>query len=167
MHDHLQAIYGKNPVSAFPFETTARSLDFSHEELSAALRKGKMREAVGADQKSHELLVEIGRDEEGSRLLLEWFNKLLRGEEDFPEDWASTLMIIIPKITQPMKPKDLRPICLGSATSKLFSRMLLGRTPPSLPYGAPSQVMGGASIGGLSVVHVPYHAVGAGMDAGQ
>ena len=73
---------------------------------------------------------------------LAWFKRILHGEEDVPEDWSTALMIIIPKIARPVKSKELRPICLGSATSKLFSRMLLGRTLPSLHYGTLSQVMG-------------------------
>ena len=142
VHDHLQGIYGDKPISPFPSVEVESVEDFSREELSEALGKGLMKKAVGADQVSHELLVEIGRDEQGSALLLEWFNKLLHAQEELPEDWSTTIMIILPKISKPATPKDLRPICLGSATSKLFSRMLLRRTMPALKYGTPSQVMG-------------------------
>ena len=38
--------------------------------------------------------------------------------------------------------KQLRPICLGAAANKVFARMLLERTKPSLKYSGPSQNLG-------------------------
>ena len=40
-------------------------------------------------------------------------------------------MVVLPKIGQPVQAKHLRPISLGSAVCKVFSRVLLNR---SLPY---------------------------------
>ena len=51
-------------------------------------------------------------------------------------------MILIPKVSLPKLAKDLRPICLGCAASKVYSRLLLGRTYASLQYQTPSQVLG-------------------------
>ena len=123
VHDHLQASYGDNKPSPFPYQDVQRDQVFTMEELQNALAKGGRCKAVGADQVSHELLLEIGKDKVGATEMLAWFNRLLHGEEEIPEDWDKVVMIIIPKISLPKLPKDLRPICLGSAASKLFSCM--------------------------------------------
>ena len=136
VHDHLQGIYEKRDMPPFPFANheVPKSEDFTVEELGEALSQGKTKKAVGEDQVSHELLQAIGADAEGAKRLLEWFNRILHGEEPVPEDWGRVLMIVIPKLSGPVQRKDLRPICLGSATSKLFSRMLLKRTTAALKY---------------------------------
>ena len=51
-------------------------------------------------------------------------------------------MVILPNCALPESPKHLRPICLGSATSKVYARMLLQRSKPSLRYSGPFQNMG-------------------------
>ena len=70
--------------------------------------KGKFKKAVGEDQVSYELLRAIGEDEKAARLLVEWFNSMLHGEDGLPEDWGRVIMILIPKMTHPVNPKDLR-----------------------------------------------------------
>ena len=142
IHDHLQGIYEHKPMNPFPFDEVQRSEDFTVEELRDALGKGKLQKAVGEDQVSHELLKAIGEDDRGAQLLVAWFNRMLHGEEAIPDDWGRVIMILIPKMARPVVPKDLRPICLGSATSKLYSRMLLARSMDALAYSTPSQVMG-------------------------
>ena len=139
---HLQSIYNGPEVPAFPEGPTDRSEDFTVEELRAALHKGHLRKSVGIDMVPHELLVAIGKSEEGANLLVQWFNRLLHREETFPESWGKVFMILIPKIPQPKTPKHLRPICLAAAADKLYSRMLLERTRHALRYSGPAQTMG-------------------------
>ena len=146
VHDHLQEVYGGNcpPVSAFPFprEEVARADDFTAEELREALRKGKRGVAVGADKVSLELLVKVAATLEGETKLLAWFNRLLHGEERMPTDWGIATMILLPKVSLPEDPKQVRPICVGSATSKVYCRLLLERTKQALQYTESSQSMG-------------------------
>ena len=143
VHAHLQGIYATDDSKkAYPFAAPCRSEDFTAEELREALRRGKPKKAVGADRVSHELLQALGEDDQGRVLLLEWYNRLLHGEEEIPADWGRAVMILIPKVELPQQAKDLRPICLGSAASKVYSRLLLGRTYASLRYRTPSQVLG-------------------------
>ena len=146
IHDHLQGVYGKGSakVGRFPFSPreVAEVEDFSAEELQEANRKGKSNVAVGPDKVSHELLRAIANTEDGERGILEWFNRLLHGVEPIPSEWSRASMVLIPKIQVPTEAKHVRPICIGSSTSKLFARMLLARTQDALRYRGSAQSMG-------------------------
>ena len=74
--------------------------------------------------------------------MLEWFNRLLHGIEPLPEEWSRATMVLIPKTALPEDPKQVRPICVGPAASKLFCRMLLCRTTHALRYQGSAQSMG-------------------------
>ena len=146
VHDHLQRVYGggKKPVPEFPYgpEKVSRVPDFTVEELREGLRKGKRGVAVGADKVSLELLLKLASTPEGEGKLLRWFNRLLHGEEPLPKDWGTASMILLPKTSLPEDPKQVRPICIGSSTSKVYCRLLLGRTQEALRYTGSSQSMG-------------------------
>ena len=145
VHAHLQQVYGGDGVPEFPsypFPEVPRSDDFTSEELQEALRKGKKGKAVGPDRVSHELLVALGNTQEGEQKILTWFNKLLHGEEELPHQWSRASMVLIPKVPEPELPKQVRPICIGSSTCKLFCRMLLARTKHALRYEGSAQSMG-------------------------
>ena len=51
-------------------------------------------------------------------------------------------MIVIPKVAFPTDPGDLRPLAMGSAAAKVFSRMLLTRTEPKIRIQGPEQCSG-------------------------
>ena len=145
VHDHLQGVYGgSEPTSVpdFPFSTVERVPSFTPEELHDALQKGKNKKSVGSDQVPHELLRSIGATVEGQQKILAWFNRLLHGEESLPNEWSRASMILIPKVTLPTEPRQVRPICIGQAANKLFCRMLLERTKRALQYSGSSQSMG-------------------------
>ena len=146
IHAHLQTVYGegKTKVGPYPFslDEVAEVPDFTLEELRDALRKGRREVSVGPDLVSHELLVSLAATPEGELRLLEWFNRLLHGTEPLPEDWSKATMVLIPKVTLPEDPKQVRPICVGLAASKLFCRMLLCRTTQALLYQGSAQSMG-------------------------
>ena len=142
VHQHLQNIYNGPGVPPLPEGEYVRCEDFKVAELREALQKGHLRKSVGIDMVPHELLLEIGKSDEGAELMVQWFNRLLHGEENFPESWGKVVMVLIPKIPQPKTPKHLRPICLAAAADKLYSRMLLERTRTALKYSGPAQTMG-------------------------
>ena len=63
-------------------------------------------------------------------------------EETLPESWEHVLMILIPKIAQPSVAKHVGPLCFAGAVSKLYCRMLLGRTGDALKFSGPAQTLG-------------------------
>ena len=144
VHDHLQGVYGggASSVPEFPFVKVDRVPDFTPEELCDALQKGKTKKSVGSDQVPHELLKTIGATPEGQHKILTWFNRLLHGEEALPTELSRASMILIPKVTLPTEPRQVRPICIGQAANKLFCRMLLECTKQALRYSGSSQSMG-------------------------
>ena len=146
VHEHLQKVYGgdKEPVRPFPFQPNevAKVPDFTAEELRESRRKGKRGVAVGTDKVSLELLLKVASTPEGEEKLLRWFNRLLHGEEPLPKDWGTASMILLPKISLPEDPKQVRPICIGSSSCKVYCRLLLGRTQEALRYTGSSQSMG-------------------------
>ena len=116
--------------------------DFTSDELQEALSKGKKGVAVGSDKVSHELLVAIAKTKEGEARLLEWFNRLLHGEEPLPSSWSRASMVLIPEVLLPKEAKHVRLICIGASASKLFARLLWGRTREALKYQGSAQSMG-------------------------
>ena len=142
----LKGVYGKpeEGTPEFPFAPTSVQTcpDFTSEELREALRKGRRKVAVGPDMVSLELLQAIADAPEGEEKILVWFNKLLHGHEPIPSRWSRATMVLLPKVSQPVEAKQVRPICIGSATSKVFARMLLARSQLALRYQGSSQCMG-------------------------
>ena len=142
VHQHFTQIYAGSPTPPFPFLEVPRAPDFSFAELQEAIAKGKNGKSTGEDGVPHELLVAISKSEEGETKLLEWFNRLLHGEEPLPRDWGRAVMVLLPKCSLPEHVKQLRPICVGSAANKVFARMLLARSRPAFQYSTPLQNMG-------------------------
>ena len=142
VHEHFQTLYSGPALCEFPFVDVPVSADFTVEEMRHAICCGKNGKSTGKDGVPHELLVALAKEEGGETKLLAWYNRLLHNEEPIPESWATAVMVILPKCAQPHGPKQLRPICLGDAASKVFSRLLLGRTRPSLRYHGQFQCMG-------------------------
>ncbi|CAE7801571.1 unnamed protein product, partial [Symbiodinium necroappetens] len=59
--------------------------------------------------------------------LLDFYNEVY-ATAAIPSDWNAALMIVIPKEESPKEPGALRPLAMGSAAAKVYSRLLLGRT---------------------------------------
>ena len=141
LHDHYASIFGKggdiHPRSNAP----PRSPDITSEELHAALHAGKLGKSVGKDGVSLELLRAIGDDPQGQKALLDWFNTMLH-TGDLPPEWLNTIMVLLPKITSPVLPKDTRPIAIACSAEKLFSRIILGRCQHALSLSRPWQCAG-------------------------
>ena len=89
--------------------------------------KLKARKAVGLDYTSQELLAGVMATPGGEEHMLEWFNRVLV-EQRVPPAWNEPLLVLLPKVDVPLRCKQLRPIAMSSAVSKLFARMLLTRT---------------------------------------
>ncbi|CAE7422363.1 unnamed protein product, partial [Symbiodinium sp. CCMP2456] len=127
IHDHLQGIYGNEPPDLTDFLPDTPFEPITPEELREATAAGKKGKSTGEDGTSQELLEGILQAPGGESAILNWFNEMLETGE-LPEDWFSSLMIVLPKTARPNHPKQVRPICLSSSMSKSFCRILLGRT---------------------------------------
>ena len=127
VHDHLSAAYaGAGPDAPLPvWRGEVRA--FTREELDEGLKSLKRGKAVGADRTSSELLFGLMEVSGGPEHLLEWYNRILATGE-IPGQWNKPVVVMLPKIRAPKRAKELRPIAMGSAVSKLFSRLLLNRS---------------------------------------
>eukprot|EP00439_Symbiodinium_sp_Y106_P049270 s3773_g6.t1 len=110
---------------------------FSVEELQVALGQLKRGKSAGKDLTSTELL-EI---EGGRQHLLEFLNRTFVSQV-VPPAWNQPLVILLPKVAKPTCAKDVRPIALGSSTSKLFARMVTNRIAGQLEHRSPAQCAG-------------------------
>ncbi|CAE7255020.1 X-element\ORF2 [Symbiodinium sp. CCMP2456] len=141
IHHHLQGIYTTGliippePAWEGPIEP------FTEDELQWAIGQGKPNKAVGVDGTSHELLKGLVEVPGGRQALLKFYNDVYR-DASVPADWNTALMIVIPKELHPTEPGSLRPISMGSAAAKVYSRLLLLRTAPWLQAGEGAQCSG-------------------------
>ena len=85
-----------------------------------------MGKSVGVDLCSAELLREVAEVPGGFSHLLEFFNRVLTTQV-IPPQWNWPVLVMLPKVAHPELARDLRPIAMGSAVSKAFSKLLLGR----------------------------------------
>ena len=111
---------------------------FTGAEIREAFLSGKTCKAVGPDGVPLELLQAMMSDECSMQSFESYFNTILATGQT-PKDWNSSVAVatLLPKISQPAQPKELRPIALASHTSKAFARMLLKRVGGCLqPKGA-------------------------------
>ncbi|CAE7623402.1 unnamed protein product [Symbiodinium microadriaticum] len=140
VHEHLKGIFqgpGLPPVS--PLRGDCRAFDV--EELSLAVGQLKLGKSVGLDLTSTELLRALVDIEGGRVHLLEYLNGVFVKQE-VPRAWNKPLLILLPKVSAPLGPKDLRPIALGSSTSKLYARMVINRIQGMLDHTSPAQCAG-------------------------
>ena len=109
---------------------------FHIEELREAIEHTKHGKSVGVDLSSAELLRAMSQNSTTEQAMLEWLERV-RSTATAPQAWKTTIMSLLPKVAKPSKPKDLRPISLSSAMSKLYCHMLLTRTRQHiLPQGS-------------------------------
>ena len=131
VHDHFCAVFDHNgspPSIEAPIPTAVP--DFTLDELQHCMSLGKHQKSVSTDLISQELLeavVEGGN----APALLEWMNHLLHCRA-LPAKWAENVLVLLPKVPSPTRVGQLRPIAMGSAVCKLFSRLLLHRTFPAI-----------------------------------
>ena len=124
VHAHLSQVYDGQAVEGLQAPWKGGIRAFTVEELRKGVSQMKRGKAVGVDRTSTELLLGLMEVEGG-------FNRILT-TQSIPKQWNKPILIMLPKIRAPKKAKELRPIAMGSAVSKLFSRLLLNRALPAL-----------------------------------
>ena len=127
VHDHLSAVYAGEAVPMGE-KWQGDVLAFTLDELRAGIAHMKRGKSVGVDGTSVEMLIGVVETPGGEAHLLEYFNRVLATQE-IPDKWNEPLLIMLPKVSQPTHPKQLRPVAMSSAVGKLFARLLLNRAP--------------------------------------
>ena len=56
-----------------------------------------------------------------------YFSDIIRGVQPVPPSWKRGKIVLLPKVTRPSQPKDLRPICLTPVLGRIFSKVLMTR----------------------------------------
>ena len=135
IHRRLQDIYEGDTLPPFPEGLIQDSPLFMLPELKDAVGRGRCKKAVGTDMVPRELLMAICEKDDEASKLLDWMNNIL-ATGDIPKDWGEVVMIALAKISRPELVKQVRPISMGSAVSKLFARLLLEKS--MLQLGQPT-----------------------------
>ena len=123
---------------------------FTPEEIDGVLatcRKGK---SCGSDGISYEFL-QIAMQTELRGHVTDYFNCILLGSIQTPQEWLISRLTFIPKVVAPLSPKDLRPIVLSSVPGKVFTKILLYRLRahfPRMNAGQLSSVPGAQTLEG-------------------
>eukprot|EP00439_Symbiodinium_sp_Y106_P019430 s1871_g2.t1 len=137
VEDHFRALYSGAPV--VPSQSTVSDcMAFTVDEVSRAVRQMKSGKSVGLDLTSKELFQGILQADGGAAHLAEFFTRVL-STGVIPRDWNKSILILLAKVPLPVHPSELRPIALGSATSKLFAKLVMNRSLPLLEAVGPSQ----------------------------
>ena len=139
-HEHFQQIFAGKGLPRVP-PLTGNCRAFSAGELEVALGQLKTGKSVGVDLTSTELLRAVVQIDGGEVQLLEFMNRVFV-EQVVPRSWNKPLLILLPKTDSPTCPKDLRPIALGSSTSKLFARLVMNRIMDYIDHESPAQCAG-------------------------
>ena len=141
VHNHLEGVYKGDGVQPNSGIFAGATKGFDQEELRVALGQMKTGKSVGVDGTSAELLKALADLPGGADHLLEFMTRTLVTHE-IPRDWNVPLMIILANVVSPTEAKHLRPISMGSAAGKLFSRLLLNRTMPHVVARTHTQCAG-------------------------
>ena len=108
---------------------------FNMLDMRSVLPEMKAGSAVGPDGVSVGLLREIASHDSLGPQLLSLVNHIVESLQ-MPLTWGDSFLALLAKIDTPMKPKDLRPICVSSAFHKMVNKMVCSRTMPALRKGS-------------------------------
>ena len=96
---------------------------FAEAAVIFVMRTGK---STWPDGLTYELL-QVATGSELRPHVVDFLNDVLTGVRSLPSTWLTSQVVLLPKLRCPTQPKDLRPIVLSSAMSKVFTRLLLQR----------------------------------------
>ena len=108
-------------------------------EVKEALAGMRARSALGPDMVGVDLLRKIFDFAPNS--LCRLFNEVLY-TGDLPQDWDVSLLALLPKTRWPAGVSELRPIAMSSASLKTMSRIIMGRTFPTMRAPCPWSAAG-------------------------
>ena len=146
IHDHLAAKMQDQKRSAEQWDEELNNIiagctaegDFTLFELHEVweeLQQMRCRSAVGPDKIGVHLLRCIAQHDDLGPQLIELINHIISNLE-LPASWSHSFLALLAKVPNPLKPSDLRPICVSSAFNKLVSRLVCRRILPALRVGS-------------------------------
>ncbi|CAE7902546.1 unnamed protein product, partial [Symbiodinium microadriaticum] len=144
MHDPL-ALYKAQVGSFMPAPALV-----TKEELEQVLLQTKSRKSCGQDGAPYELWCAVLQSEAADHLV-DFVNRILLEDVDFPDEWLNPQIVLLPKVKEPKHPKDFRPIVLAATLSKLVTKVFLVRLRdrfPPMPTGQLSAQKGAQSLDG-------------------
>ena len=104
-------------------------IPFSLEEVGEALCQMKARSSVGPDLVGVDLLKYLSTHRELGPQLLQLLN-FHCAHCLVPEVWDRSLLALLAKVEEPLRPKDLRPIAMSSSVQKLLNKLTMKRCFP-------------------------------------
>ena len=110
----------------------ASPVPFSLEEVRTALQGVKAGTAAGSDGVTYEALVTFAASDKAFKLV-NLLNSYFTGARPIPPHWKRGSICLLPKVSQPGGPADLRPIALTPCLCKIYSKLLLNRLEGSWP----------------------------------
>ena len=146
IHDHLVAKMQDQKRSAEQWDEELNNIiagctaegDFTLFELHEVweeLQQMRCRSAVGPDKIGVHLLRCIAQHDDLGPQLIELISHIISNLE-LPASWSHSFLALLAKVPNPLKPSDLRPICVSSAFNKLVSRLVCRRILPALRVGS-------------------------------
>ena len=111
---------------------TASPNPFSLEEVRTALQGAKTGTAAGSDGVTYEALLAFVASDKAFQLV-NLLNSYFSGARPIPPHWKRGSICLLPKVSQPGGPADLRPIALTPCLCKIYSKLLLNRLEGSWP----------------------------------
>lgn len=131
MHEELIKLYvtkndgGRSPSLRYTGpDNETLDVDFTFEEVHAAIRTLRRTTSPGEDKISNKLLRHL--DETAIETLTAYFNKVWC-EGEVPPDWKHANITLIPKPGKAIKMENLRPISLTSCVGKLMEHVVNAR----------------------------------------
>ncbi|CAE7252743.1 unnamed protein product [Symbiodinium sp. KB8] len=153
LHDPL-ALYKAQVGSFMPAPALV-----TKEELEQVLLQTKSRKSCGQDGAPYELWCAVLQPEAADHLV-DFVNRILLEDVDFPEEWLNPQIVLLPKVKEPKHPKDFRPIVLAATLSKLVTKVFLVRLRdhfPPMPTGQLSAQKGAQSLdGSVALKHLVH-----------
>ena len=120
------------PISADHWEALSRRhsgstvVPVTKEEILKALKGVRTGVSAGMDGVTYEGVIYLLNQDNKSRIPA-FFTELLRGDAPIPATWKQGRIVLLPKVSRPQMPKDLRPICLTPVLCRVFSKVLMAR----------------------------------------
>ena len=116
-------------------ELRGEFVDFSISEAREVLQQMKVNIAVGPDGIGVSFLRHALSDEVVGPQLMSLVNHIVRSFE-LPEEWERNFLALLANYESPLKPGDLRPICVSSVFHKMVTKLVCTRAMPVMRTGS-------------------------------
>ena len=104
-------------------------------DVRAVLQDMKASSAVGPDGISVSLLRQVASHDDLGPQMLSLVNHIV-STLALPSGWRDSFLALLAKVDRPMRPKDLRPICVSSSFHKMVTKLVCNRVMPLLRSGS-------------------------------